>query len=100
MKCSKPQVPGCLATSGQTLQSAGQHDFLAILTHNPLRSAKYVTHCDAQIYIKLREMIDRVTSQSIAMTCDSFFKCKYFISFATPMYNSGVNLLLLQKLSE
>ncbi len=38
-----PEVPGC-PTSSWILQYAGQHAFLAILTHNPQRSGKYVTY--------------------------------------------------------
>ena len=36
-------VPGCSTTSGRILQYAGQHAFLALPTHNPLRSGRYVT---------------------------------------------------------
>ncbi len=44
VKCSMSEVPGCSTTSGQALQYAGQRAFLAILTHNPLRSRKLVTY--------------------------------------------------------
>ncbi len=44
VKCNVPEVPGCSTSSGQILQYASQRAFLAILTHNPLQSRKYITH--------------------------------------------------------
>uniref|UniRef100_A0A667ZJ30 Glutamate receptor n=1 Tax=Myripristis murdjan TaxID=586833 RepID=A0A667ZJ30_9TELE len=42
VRCSMPRVPGCSTTSGQISQYGFQHAALAMLTHNPLCSGRYV----------------------------------------------------------
>ncbi len=59
VKCSMPELPGCSLTCSWILQYTSQHTLLAILTHNPLCSGKFITYvtlCHSDT--KLRQMTD------------------------------------------